>query len=496
MGNNLINKIPKEVLEVGRKLVESGYDAYLVGGCVRDLLLSRKPKDWDFTTNAKPEEIQAIFEHSFYENQFGTVGVVNDEITDETLKVVEITPYRIESAYSDSRRPDTVTFSDKLEDDLKRRDFTVNSVALDLKDTKGQIVDLYKGQEDLKAKVIRTVGNPDERFQEDALRILRAIRIACELGFTISHETYSSIMLHGKQLKNISKERIRDEFIRIIMSNEPMVGMSMIEKFGLLGYISEDLLSTVGVDQNKSAHKYTVWEHLLRSLQHASNKGWSLEIRLASLFHDISKPYTKRKSTKKEGECTFYGHEVIGARVTRETLLKLKFPLKVVEKVEKLVRWHMFFSDTEQITLSAVRRLIVNVGMDNVWDLMNVRACDRIGTGRPKESPYRLRKYHAMIEEALRDPISLSMLKINGSKIIDVTRETAGPRIGWMLFALFNEVLDDPELNTSEYLEKRTIEMSKFDNQTLQSMGEKGKEIFNFEDKKSIEDIKNKHGVK
>ncbi len=490
--------IPEEVGVISDTLQKAGYDAYLVGGCVRDMLLGIKPQDWDLTTNANPEQIQELFPHCFYENKFGTVGVVNDDATDETLKTVEVTPYRLEGTYSDFRRPDEVTFSQKIEDDLKRRDFTVNAIGLSLpigerEVKKGHIVDLYKGQDDLKDKLLKTVGNPSERFTEDALRIIRAVRIAAQLGFTISHETLEAITLHVKLLENISKERIRDEFIKMLMCPEPMMALIMCQRLGILKYIAPELEYSVGVDQNKSAHKYTVWEHLLRSMQHAADKGWPLEVRIAALFHDVSKPETKRMVGSHD--CTFYGHEVVGSRVTRKILERLKFPVKLIEKVTKLVRWHMFFADTEQITLSAVRRLIVNVGKDNVWDLMNVRACDRIGTGRPKESPYRLRKYHAMVEEAMREPVSLNMLKIDGKRIMEVTHETPGPKIGYALYALFNEVIEDIAKNTPEYLEKRAVELVSLETSELKKLGELGKSTLEDEDDKKIKEIRGKHRV-
>lgn len=486
-----IMKIPTEALNVATKLQNAGFKAYFVGGCVRDLLLKRKPKDWDVATDATPEQIQMIFPDSFYENTFGTVGVKVEGEVDETLKVIEVTPFRLESEYSDFRRPDTVTFSKNLEDDLKRRDFTINALALD--PVTKDIIDLYKGQDDLKDKIVRTVGDATDRFSEDALRMLRAIRISTELGFSISHETLEAIMLHVKHLDKISKERIRDEFTRIIMSTEPMLGMAMVERLGMLPYIAPELVKAVGVEQNKEAHKYTVFEHLLRSLQHAADKGWGLDIRLASLFHDVCKPHTMRK----QGESTtFYGHDIVGARVTHETLTNLRFPVKLVEKVTKLVRWHMFFSDTEQITLSAVRRLIVNVGKENIWDLMNLRACDRIGTGRPKESPYRLRKFHAMIEEAMHDPVSVGMLKIDGKRVMEVTHETPGPKIGFTLHALLEEVIEDPNKNTPEYLESRAEELVKLEINELKRLGEAGKDIKEREEQKVLEEIKGKHGVK
>ncbi len=489
--NKVTKKIPKEISEIQNRLENQGFEAFLVGGCVRDLILGRKPKDWDITTNATPDEIQDIFPDSFYENQFGTVGVKNDRTLDETLRVVEVTPYRIEAGYSDHRRPDEVIFSDKIGDDLQRRDFTINAIAVD---SKGQIIDLYKGQTDIKEGVIRCVGNPDHRFNEDALRILRAIRLATELNFAVSHETQEAILKNANLLSHISKERIRDEFIKIIMSDEPMKGLVLCEKLGVLDYISPVFSKSIGVSQEKQAHKYTVWEHILRTLQHSADLKLSLDLRLASLFHDISKPETKR-SSKKKGT-TFYGHEVVGARVTHETLKNLKFPIKVIEKVEKLVRWHMFFADPEKITLSAVRRLVANIGPENVEDIINLRICDRIGTGRPKAEPYRLRKYKSMIDEALREPVSVKMLKIDGSKIMKVTHETPGPKIGYILHALFEEVIEDGSKNNQEYLENRSIELSKLPENELRQLGEEGREKKEEEEEKEIREIRKKHGVK
>lgn len=478
--------IPTPVGEVLEGLEASGFEAYLVGGCVRDLLVGREPKDWDITTNAKPEEIQEIFPDSFYENTFGTVGVKTGS-EDLRLSIVEVTPYRLESQYSDNRRPDSVTFSNKLEDDLARRDFTINAIAL----SKGQIVDLYKGQQDLASKTIKTVGIPEERFGEDALRILRAVRFSAELGFSIESETALAITKLGESLKNVSRERIRDEFVKMIMSDSPMLGIVLLQKLGLLHHVSQALEGMVGVSQETQAHKYDVFEHSLRALQHAADKGYSLDLRLAVLFHDIAKPHTKRMVGKK---ATFFGHEVVGARVTRETLENLRFPRETIEKVTTLVRWHMFFADPDQITLSAVRRIISKVGEENIWDLVNLRKCDRIGTGRPKEEPYRFRKYQSMIEEALRAPLSVGMLKINGADLIELGVEK-GPKMGFILHALLEEVLDDPEKNTPEYMKKRALALYNLPTEELEALGKAGKSKLENEDEKAVQELRKKHHV-
>ena len=490
--------VPDEVSHVTNTIQKANFEAYLVGGCVRDMLLGLKPKDWDITTNAKPEEIQGLFPHTYYENTFGTVGVVNDNTDDETLKNIEITTYRLESEYSDSRHPDKIIFGNKIEDDLKRRDFTINAIALNLPEglkdiSKGHLVDPYKGHSDIKDKVIRTVLEPQKRFFEDPLRIMRAVRLSTILGFTINDETKRVIGEFHMKLYQISKERIRDEFIKIIMSEKPEYGLTELKNLNLLQYIIPVIEKSYEIEQG-GIHSYNVWEHLIKTLQAAADKGFTLEVRLAALFHDIAKPATRRRGQKKEW--TFYGHDAVGAKVTRETLESLKFPKEIVDKVVKLVRNHMFFSDTEQITHSAVRRIIRNIGKENIWDLINLRITDRIGTGRPKEEPYRLRKYKSMIEEVIRDPISVGMLEIDGNKIIEVSHETPGPKIGLILHALLEEVLDNPKLNTKEYLEKRTLELSKLDDFELIKLGEEGKRKKEDMEERELKKIRDKNWVK
>ena len=482
--------IPAEVRDVSDRLRAAGFEAYLVGGCVRDFLLDRKPKDWDVTTNATPEDIQRVFPESFYTNDFGTVGVLH-ETEDDSLRVIEVTPYRTESGYTDKRRPDQVSFGQSLEEDLARRDFTINAIAYD--DSKGHLVDPYKGQKDIELKVLRTVGDPRERFEEDALRLMRAVRLVAELGFALDTETAAAIQEKAANLGHISKERIRDEFIRILNSKQPMMALVLCQQLGLLAHIAPDISRGIGVDQNQ-AHSYDVFGHLMRAVQHAADKDWSFEIRLAALLHDVSKPETRRWSDEKR-DWTFYGHEVVGSRVTKKILEDLKFPRETIDKVVKLVRWHMFFSDPDQITLSAVRRMIRNVGEENIWDLLNLRICDRIGTGRPKEQPFRFRKYKAMVEQALRDPISVTMLKTDGSRLMGVFHMEPGPRIGWTLNALLEEVLEDPGRNTEEYLDSRTKELIALPDTDLKELGDAGKRKREQAEEEEVKRILDKHHV-
>ncbi len=483
--------IPEEVQAVAQTLEKAGFEAYLVGGCVRDLLIGRIPKDWDITTNAHPEQIVELFPETYVNNDYGTVGVVNEETEDPKLKVVEVTPYRSESGYSNARHPDSVTFGVSLEEDLTRRDFTVNAMAFRVNGE--TLVDQFDGQSDLKKKTLRTVGNPDERFSEDALRMMRAVRLAAELNFAIEAETMASIAQNSHNLSRISIERIRDEFLRVLGSAVPMQGIVMLEKLGMIDYILPEIKDAIGCEQG-GAHAYDVYEHLLRTCQAAADKEFPLHMRVAALLHDIGKPASRRTGGKHK-TYTFYGHEVIGAKMTRKILARWKASRELSDQVEKLVRWHMFFSDPDEITLSAVRRTIVRIGEENIEDLLNLRVCDRIGTGRPKEQPFRFRKYKAMVDEALRDPISVKKLKIDGGDIMRITGEKPGKKLGFILHALLEEVLEDPGKNTVEHLEGRTKSLILLGETELQALGEQGKERQAEEEAAEIKQLQRKHKV-
>lgn len=550
------NKIPEFVKQVSQTLEEAGFETYLVGGAVRDLLTEDsknvEPKDFDLTTKAKPEEIINLFPKTVYENTFGTVLVCVPKLTADSQKLtasdyesVEVTPFRTEGKYTDMRHPDSVSFSDKVEDDLKRRDFTVNAFAYRLKTD--ELIDLYEGKKDLENKILKTVGDPDERFTEDPLRLMRAIRFATSLNFMIEPKTMESIIKNADLIKHISIERIRDEFVKIINSNSPATGVEMLRRFGLLKYFIPELLEGVDCHQG-GAHKYNVYEHLLHALKHAADKNFPSYIRIAALFHDIGKPRSKREGVAKistntkfskkinstdtlsssslptnlpsrssservsvalDSEAslqpktynlqpspkpTFYGHEVIGARMAKKIMERMKFPKDEIDLVYKFVRYHMFFSDTEVITLSPVRRMIQNVGVDRIWELMQIRECDRVGMDK-NEAPYRLRKYHAMIEEALRDPISVKQLKVNGEYLIKELNIKPGPRMGWILHALLEEVLEDPKLNTVEILSQRVRELDKLTDKELKILGEQGKDKREELEGEEVKKLHKKHGV-
>jgi poly(A) polymerase/tRNA nucleotidyltransferase (CCA-adding enzyme) len=483
--------IPIEIRRIAETLENAGFEAYLVGGCVRDILIRKTPKDWDITTNAHPDQIQSLFSETYCNNDYGTVGVVNEETEDERLKVVEVTPYRKESEYSDARRPDNVVFGVSLEEDLKRRDFTVNAIAYRIKDE--TLIDLFDGIGDLEKKRLKTVGNPDERFAEDALRMMRAVRLATELNFAIESETMTSITKNSDILSRISIERIADEFLKIINSPTPMQGIVFLERLGLLKYVLPEILESIGCEQG-GIHEYGVYEHLLRTCQAAADKGFSTEMRLSALLHDIAKPATRREGGKNK-RYTFFGHEVVGAKMAKKILERMKMPRETIDIVEKLVRWHMFFSDPDEITLSAVRRTIVRIGKDHIADLLNLRVCDRIGTGRPKEQPFRFRKYKAMVDQALRDPISVKMLKIDGDIIMNITGEKPGKKLGYVLHALVEEILDNPEKNEEEYLKTRVSELFKLPETDLQKLADAGKKKLEEEEIRVLKDIARAHQV-
>jgi tRNA nucleotidyltransferase (CCA-adding enzyme) len=462
--------IPKEVQSVIARLKKKDFQAYIVGGCVRDFLSGVTPEDWDVTTDARPEEIQKTFPKSFYENKFLTVTVQTGS-RNPKLKEVEITTFRSEAKYTDKRHPDEVKFAKTIEEDLARRDFTVNSIAMDIQDTKYKILDTYGGQKDLKSKIIRAVGNPKDRFSEDALRMMRAVRFATTLGFKIEPKTAEAIKKNAQGLEAISRERVRDEFLKIIMADSAADGIEFLRKLGLLKYIVPELEEGCGVSQNKH-HIYGCYEHSLLSLKYAAQKKFNKYVRLAALFHDIAKPRTK----KGEGpDSTFYGHEALGAKMTIQILNRLKFPQKETEKIARLVKYHLFYYNVDEVGESSVRRLVRNVEPENMEELLQVRMADRIGSGVPKAEPYKLRHLKYVIEKVSQDPISAKMLKVDGNDVMKILKIQSGPKIGQILDVLLNHVLETPEKNKKEFLEKEIEELGKLSDKELQNSAQKSK---------------------
>ncbi len=456
--------IPEEILGIAHKLQENNFESFLVGGCLRDILIGREPKDWDIATNAQPKDIVKIFQNSVYENNFGTVGV-KIETENLALRIVEVTTYRKDGKYSDSRHPDEIKFANTIEEDLMRRDFTVNAMAIKLPITNNQlpIIDPYDGKKDLENKVIRAVGKPEERFSEDALRLLRAVRFAAQLEFEIEGATREAIKKQAHLLELISKERIRDEFSKLLMALLAADGVRKLLDLGLLKYIIPELIEGVGMEQNLH-HVYSVFEHNVRALDYTVTKNYSFEVRLASLLHDVGKSRTKLGSGR---YATFYNHEVVGAKMTFKILERLKFPKEAIERVTHLVRQHLFYYNVGEVSAAGVRRFLARVGRENIDDLLKVREADRIGSGVPKAFPYKLRHLLFMIEKVKRDPISAKMLVVNGDVLIKDLNMQPSPRMGGILGALLEEVLDDPKKNTKEFLLARAIELNKLTDEEL-----------------------------
>jgi len=454
-------KYPKYITATIKKLEKSGFEAYLVGGCVRDILMDKEPNDWDMTTNAKPTDVLKVFPDSKYENDFGTVLVKIKNKEGATEHVIELTTYRSEKGYSDNRRPDEVKFETELDKDLERRDFPVNALALKIGDTKDEIVDLFGGEDDIGKKIIRAVGEPSDRFKEDALRMMRAIRFACQLNFSIEPKTQRAITKLAGSIKFIAKERIGDELIKILKSKRAYEGIILLKDTKLIQYIIPELVNGTDIRQNHH-HTYTVYKHLIMSLKCCPSSSW--QVRFASLLHDIGKP--KSKKIIKDAP-TFYNHEYIGERIVRKIVKRLKFSKIDSDRISNLVRNHMFYYNVDEVTEASVRRLIRKAGKDNLKDLIDVRIADRLGSGTPKGKPYKLRHLEYLIEKVQNDPVSVKMLKIDGNDLMSELKINPGPQIGTILDVLLSEVIEDPLLNDKKYLNKRSLELAELDFDSL-----------------------------
>lgn len=694
-------KIPKSVEIILTKLENAGFEAFVVGGCVRDILLEKKPKDWDITTSATPTEIKEIFPDGKYENDFGTViisdkyltghEIVSDkskitlgikeklleiakekylrkikckghnlshaervtknaleiaktfkrikpefieiiamfhdtgraeiengeghvEKSQEILKTeskiflekeemellkeavfhkstlprrtleaqilveadlidglcierinsfkkeikkeyldwirayfnkekafneiitlrgkelmveaidnfneadfgfkieqieinenknIEITTFRIETKYSDKRHPDQVKFAKTLKEDLSRRDFTINAMALkkveevneNIKQAfqiKGwEIIDLFEGLEDLQNRQLRAVGDANERFDEDALRMFRAVRFATTLAFEIEKETKKAIEEKISNMSFISKERIRDEFEKIMLADNPAKGVELLVEMGLMKYVIPEIVSTVGVEQNHHHYygKYnTVYKHLVASLEKCPSD--KIEVRLAAFLHDIGKPSVKEGVGE---NATFYNHEYVGAKMVQKILERLKFKRKIIEKTVLLVKSHMFYYNVDEVGEAGVRRVVRKVGKENIKDLIDVRIGDRLGSGVPKAVPYKLRHFQYMVEKVSMDPISVKQLKIDGNILIKELKIAPGPQIGAILEVLLAKVIEDPNINEKTKL-LCLAEMLK--NENLAALREQAKSKIKKENKKEEEETKRKHWVK
>ena len=448
-------KLPEFVISVSEKFIKEGFEIYIVGGAVRDLLLKRTVYDWDFTTNATPPEILKIFPEGFYDNQFGTVGLSHPS----SQNPYEITTFRKERGYSDRRHPDKVTWGESLKEDLSRRDFTINAMALQpiTKDqlviTDFKIIDPFDGQKDLAAKLLRAVGDPQTRFSEDALRLIRGIRLAAELGFTIEPQTFQAIKNQAVLIKKIAPERIKEELFKILKSDYPAEGFTLLLSTGLLEILIPELIRGYGVAQARH-HLYDVWTHSLMSLKYCPSR--DPLARFATLIHDIGKPLVARG----EGENrTFYNHEVAGASIAKNLAARFRFSRKEAEKLWLLVRWHQFSCDERQ-TDSAIRRFIRNVGKENLNDILSLRIGDRLGGGA-KETSWRLEKFKKRLSEVQKQPFSVTDLKVNGNDVMEILKIGPGPTVGKILETLFAEVVENKTKNKRQYLLKRIRQIAK-----------------------------------
>jgi tRNA nucleotidyltransferase (CCA-adding enzyme) len=461
----MFEKIPGHVLEVNKIFCENGYQIYLVGGCVRDLLSDRKVKDWDFTTNATPEEILKLFPDAFYDNKFGTVGIPIEDLEEtEHAGVVEVTTFRSEAKYVDRRHPESVTWGKTVEEDLARRDFTINAMALQLMNHESgvmnhelKIIDPYGGKEDLKSKVIRAVGDANLRFKEDALRLMRGIRFATQLSFGIEERTLEAIVSDASLLGEISQERIRDEFLKVLASEYPSEGVMLLKNTGLMRYILPELLEGIGVSQERPGrhHKTDVFTHNVMALKFCTSK--DPIVRFATLIHDIAKP--RVAGLDEDGYVIFHNHEIAGAKMARDISDRLRLSRKEKEKISILIRWHMFTVD-EHITDAAVRRFVRRIGVDNVESMIALRIGDRLGSGTENAESWRLKLFKRRLEEQLSPaPFSINDLVIDGDDVMRELNIKPGRRVGEILKKLFEEVDDDLSKNTREYLLKRVHEM-------------------------------------
>lgn len=445
-------EVPDQVQYILDLFQKQGYEIYIVGGAVRDLLLGRPRYDWDFTTSAKPEEMLAMIPDCFYDNKFGTVGVKN-----EGGRPLEITTFRTEHNYSDSRHPDKVEWGKTLEEDLSRRELTISAMALKRSGRAGfELIDLYGGQEDLKNKLIRTVGKADERFNEDALRMIRAVRIGAQLAFAIEEETFRAIRANADKLRLVAWERIRDELLKIMASEYPADGYLLLKNTGLGEVVLPEMEKTFGVEQKSEGrhHIYDVGTHSVEALRNCPSP--DPITRLATLIHDVGKAKTQRIHADKT--ITFYNHEMESAKIAEDMAERLRFSKDQKERFTRLVRWHQFTVDERQ-TDSAVRRFIVNVGKDNLGEMLALRTGDRLGGGA-RETSWRLEEFKKRIQAVQQQPFSITDLKINGNDVMREKDVIPGKKVGEYLTVLFNEVVENKLPNEREMLLKRLAEMS------------------------------------
>ncbi|WP_075721111.1 CCA tRNA nucleotidyltransferase [Roseburia sp. 499] len=437
----MVIQLPEKVKYIIDTLMEAGYEAYAVGGCIRDSILGRKPGDWDITTSAKPMQVKELFSRTIDTGiQHGTVTVMMNG------EGFEVTTYRVDGEYEDGRHPKEVVFTASLLEDLKRRDFTINAMAYNEKDG---LVDAFSGIEDLEKKVIRCVGNPKERFEEDALRMMRAVRFAAQLGFSIEEETKGAITELAQNLAKVSAERIQVELVKLLVSNHPEEFLTFYET-GLTRIFLPEFDAMIDTPQNNKHHCYNVGQHTIEAVK---NSPPDKIIRLTMLLHDVAKPVCK--SMDEQGIYHFYGHPAKGSEMAKEILKRLKFDNDTMRRVTTLIKWH---DDTPPLEPRAIRRAISRIGLEQYPALFAVKRADTMGKNqyqRAEKLAY-IEGYQKLYEEILEKQqcLTLKDLAVTGKDLIEAGMKP-GKELGEVLERMLDYVLEHPEENQKEILMKQ-----------------------------------------
>lgn len=433
--------IPNYIIFILDKLESSGFESYIVGGSVRDILLGKEPNDFDIATNAKPEDIENIFQDNKIIDigkEFGTIKIILDK------EEVEVTTFRTEGNYSDGRRPEWIKFVPTIEDDLSRRDFTINAIAYN---KKTGIVDPFNGIEDLEKKIIRSVGNPKARFKEDYLRILRAVRFSTVLDFEIEKETLKAAEEYGSNISSVSAERINHELFKILLSHKPSKGIEIMREIGLLDIIIPEIMPSIGFNQQNPHHNKDVYNHILCAID---NSPPILKVRLAALFHDMGKPHTM--SIDEKGIGHFYGHDKVGAKIAKQALERMKAPHKLIEEVTILISEHM--THHARFKDKGLKKLIRRVGVENIYDLFELQKADRRCSNEDASIEHILdmeKRVDSILDK--REAFDTNQLDINGNDLLKIGFKE-GKIIGEVLEYLLEKVMENPSINKKEKLLK------------------------------------------
>lgn len=439
MQNTTIIQLPEKVKYIIDTIMEAGYEAYAVGGCIRDSVLLKEPNDWDITTSASPYQVKELFRRTLDTGiKHGTVTVMLDK------EGFEVTTYRIDGEYEDGRHPKEVTFTGNLTEDLKRRDFTMNAMAYNEKDG---LVDIFGGLEDIKNKIIRCVGDPLERFSEDALRMMRAVRFSAQLGYRIEERTAEVISILAPDLKKISAERIQAELVKLLISPNPDY-LKQAYETGITAVILPEFDLCMQTRQNNPHHCYNVGVHTLKSMKAVDA---DKVLRLAMLFHDMGKPACK--TTDEKGIDHFHGHPGVSEEIAINILHRLKFDNDTIHMVRRLVKYHD--RDVEPREVS-VRRAIRKIGEDTFPLLLEVKRADMLAQSdyKREEKEQSLRKISGVYQKILEEKqcVSLKTLAVNGSDLMEQVDLKPGKELGEILNELLELVIEDPSLNNRDYL--------------------------------------------